>query len=186
MTINDLRKKRELSMYELAEFSQVPYSTVHALCTGKTDIRECRAKTVYQLSRTLRVPMEDLLAPPDSTNAFTLFRCQECHTVKRLTQLGYIEKRLTDNEIERLWEQKEFPKALYILSMVDYLSRINELPLCDKYDGIRQYKLKRPLFASGVLLVDIVSGSERSRKKSLSEAIPEFKRHNIIEAEVLQ
>ena len=68
--------------------------------------------------------------------------------------------------------------------MVDYLSRMNDLPICTKYNDIRQHRLDKPIYPIGILLSSKVLNSEEAKRKAEQEAIPEFRRFNIIENEV--
>ena len=70
------------------------------------------------------------------------------------------------------------------LAMVDYLSRENDLPLCDEYSDLRSAKLQKMIFPSGVLALCAAWGNDQPKSESLRDAIPEFLRHNIVEAEV--
>lgn len=184
MVVDDIRKKRGLSMYELAEYSGVPYATVHAICKGNADIEKCQAGTVSKLAGVLRVSTDSLLEA-EKAQPFTFFRCAECHKVKSQGALTYLENALVQDEISAYYSEKEYAKALYVLSMIDYLSRLNDIPLCKKYNSLRGIKLASPLYASGVLLSDALENTDRHKRESAAAAIPEFKLHNIIEAEVL-
>ncbi|MBQ7605987.1 MAG: XRE family transcriptional regulator, partial [Firmicutes bacterium] len=71
-----------------------------------------------------------------------------------------------------------------LLAMLDYLSRINDVPICTKYEDIRACKLREPIYPAGVLLTSEVMKSDEPKRIAEEEAIPEFKRFNIIESEV--
>ena len=75
-------------------------------------------------------------------------------------------------------------RALYLLAMVDYLSRINSLPICTNYNDIRCQKLERPCFPAGVLVSYAATGDEKIKEDALEKAIPEFMRFNIVEGDV--
>jgi hypothetical protein len=85
--------------------------------------------------------------------------------------LDFIIDTLETGEIRKLWNKQWYPEALYLLAMVDYLSRVSELPLCSDYADIRCARLTEPLYASGA-------------HSASTSAIPEFSLHNILEAEV--
>ena len=81
-------------------------------------------------------------------------------------------------------QRERYAESLYLLAMTDYLSRENEFPLCSEYDDIRCAKLKKTLFPAGILAMCAAFKSDEPKQESLHEAIPEFLRHNIVEAEV--
>lgn len=91
---------------------------------------------------------------------------------------------LESGEIRKLYEQKRYSEALYLLAMVDYLSRENDLPLCSEYRDIRAKKLSRIIYPESILAYAIATGDESVKAKSYHDAIPEFKRFNIVENEV--
>ena len=68
--------------------------------------------------------------------------------------------------------------------MIDYLSRMNNLPLCTNYNEIRSKKLDNPCFSAGVKVAYAATGDESIKEKALANAIPEFMRFNIVESEV--
>ena len=68
--------------------------------------------------------------------------------------------------------------------MIDYLSRENDIPICTNYDDIRRCKLEKKVYPSDVLILADVLDSKEPIEKAEREAIPEFKRFNIIEADI--
>ncbi len=56
--------------------------------------------------------------------------------------------------------QRNVAALNFMLAMLDYVSHINNVPICMDYDGVRHCKLKEVLYPSGVLTAAIVSGNE--------------------------
>lgn len=181
MTIDEIRKQKGLSMYELSRLSGVPYATVHTICAGEVDVKKCQAETIYNIAQVLNVSVESILTNRASDAPFTHFRSIERHRVNRLGGLGYIEYVLTEDPITAYADEGDYAKALYVLSMTDYLSRLNDLPLCNKYAKLRGYKLSKPLYPSGVLLSDAILETNKNKDLCLQHSIAEFRQHNIIE-----
>jgi len=98
--------------------------------------------------------------------------------------LDFIINTLESGEIRELYEKKWYAESLYLLAMADYLSRVNDLPLCSDYADIRRAKLTETLYPAGTLVLCAAMHSDEPKTRSLTAAIPEFKRHNIVEAEV--
>ena len=121
---------------------------------------------------------------PQKEVPFELYKSHICHRVKDSGDIPFITETLKSGEIRRLYEQKKYPEALYLLAMVDYLSRENDLPLCAEYRDIRACKLKQPMYPESILAYAIVTGDENIKQKSLDDSIPEFKRFNIVENEI--
>ena len=61
MNLRTLLNERNMSMYRLAQISGIPKTTVIDICSGKSSIECCNAKTVYQLARALECTMEYLM-----------------------------------------------------------------------------------------------------------------------------
>ncbi len=61
MTLQSMLRERKMSMYRLSKLSGVPKTTVIDICSGKSNIEGCTAKTVMQLSRALGCSMEELM-----------------------------------------------------------------------------------------------------------------------------
>ena len=66
MTMQSMLREKNMSMYRLSQISGVPKTTVIDICSGKSDIEGCTAKTVMQLSRALGCTMEELMQIEDA------------------------------------------------------------------------------------------------------------------------
>jgi hypothetical protein len=151
--------------------------------TGK--IKNCTAETLYKLAKALDVPMESLVADIMEYRAdFEIFKSNICHFVKEMGDMNFIIDTLESDKIRKLYQKKWYPESLYLLAMIDYLSRENDLPLCTNYNDIRAARLQELIYPAGVLVRCAASGSEQPKKESIEAAIPEFIRHNIVEAEI--
>jgi transcriptional regulator with XRE-family HTH domain len=185
MNINALIAQKGISKYKLAKLSGVPQTTVNDICSGKAKIGNCSAQTIYKLAKILDVSMETLVA--DSVEyrpAFETFKSNICHLVKDMGDLDFLINTLESGRIRELYNKQWYAESLYLLAMVDYLSRENGFPLCAEYDDIRRAKLQRTIYPAGILALCAAYKSDEPKAESLREAIPEFLRHNIIEAEV--
>jgi len=115
---------------------------------------------------------------------FELFKSNVCHSLKRMGDIDFMLDVLDTNIIEKYFKKEMYEECFYMLAMFDYVSRENNITLCDDFNHIRQYRFKEPLYAMGVLIRCAAANSEKPKEKSLEEAIPEFKHFNIIEADV--
>lgn len=178
-------KERNMSMYQCAKLSGIPYTTVSELVRGKTKIEKCSAETVYRLSKILNVSMEDIIK--DSVEArvdFEIFKSNVCHQVKDSSELDFIINTLQEDNISRYWSKFWYAEAFYLLAMVDYLSRKNDIPLCTKYEDIRSRSLRNTLYPRDVVMTAKLSPELNIKEKCVRESIPEFIRFNIVECEV--
>ena len=120
----------------------------------------------------------------ETRGSFETFKSNTCHYVKDRGDLDFIAEILESDEIRNLFNKHWYPEALYLLAMVDYLSRINDIPLCTKYNDLRSAKLERHIYPVGILLNSEVLHSDEPLRSAEKAAIPEFRRFNIIESEV--
>ncbi len=186
MLINERLKELDMSKYRLSKESGVPQATINDICSGKTDLNKCAAGTLYQIARVLGLTIEEILESEQSEErlSFEIFKSNTCHHVKDMGDIDFMISLIESDEIRKVYERQWYPEAMYLLAMLDYLSRMNDIPLCSRYDDIRAKKLSKPLYPTSVLTESEVLKSDKPLRKAEREAIPEFLRFNIIENEV--
>lgn len=185
MTIQDALRQKNMSIYRLAKTSKIPYATVNDICNGKAKLEKCSAETIYRLAHTLNVSMEELLAPCFiKRSSFENFKSTVCHRVKELGDIDFIIDTLESQDIRTYYDRKWYPESLYLLAMLDYLSRENDVPLCDDYDDLRRCKLEKPVYPAGIRALSAAAQNDAAIKEAAKTAIPEFMRFNIVENEV--
>jgi len=91
---------------------------------------------------------------------------------------------LETNIIQIHYKKKQYFECFYLLAMIDYISRENNIPLCIEYDYIRKKKLENTIFPLSIKAMCVALNSNEPKERSLKECIPEFKHFNIIEADV--
>ena len=115
---------------------------------------------------------------------FELFKSNVCHDVKRKGDLLFIRDILDSKYIIELFKREWYPECLYVLAMVDYLSKENGIPLCNKYDELRDAKMEEIIYPEGAILMSYLRESDKPKEDVLKEAIPEFLKYNIVELEI--
>ena len=141
----------------------------------------------HRLAKGLGVPMEEVVAPAmaeEERPSFELFRSHICHRVKEQADILFLIEVLQKDTVRELADKKWYPEALYLLAMIDYLSRINDVPICNRYNDLRASKLQEPLFPQSLVLAAKITNDNSLLAKAMGEAIPEFSRFNIIESEI--
>ena len=186
MLIKEKLQEMNMTMYRLSKESGVPQATINDICSGKAETEKCAAGTLYRIGKVLNISIEDILesAREEYRSSFETFKSNICHHVKDVGDIDFMINVLESDEIRSLYDKRWYPEAFYLLAMLDYLSRVNDVPICTKYNDIRSHKLKKPIYPVGVLLRSEVIKSEEIKKQAEIKAIPEFKRFNIIESEV--
>ena len=185
MNISKLMEEKNITKYRLSKTSGIPYTTVGDICNGKADLKKCSAETIYKLAKALDVSMEELLSDAMAERpSFELFKSQVCHRVKRMGDVSFLTETLASNEIRTYFDRKWYPESLYLLGMLDYLCRVNNIPLCNEYDDLRRCRLSETVYPSGILAMCAAANSDQPKHDAIQAAIPEFLRFNIVENEV--
>ncbi|PWL99368.1 MAG: hypothetical protein DBY04_01855 [Clostridiales bacterium] len=115
---------------------------------------------------------------------FDLFKSNVCHRLKELGDTEFMIDLLESGIIRQYYDKQWYPEALYLLAMLDYVSRVNEVALCTDYDDLRNKKLQETAFPSSIIAQALVTGDETIKSKAIEESIPEFIRFNIVEKDV--
>lgn len=191
MALKELLAERNMSQYRLAKESGVPKTTIVDLCSGKTSVEKCSVYTIYRICKVLGVSMESFVEqerskyiPLEHRNTFEIFKNNVCHALKDKGDIDFILDTLLSDEIRTLYDKKWYPEAFYLLAMLDYISKENDVPLCTRYDDIRAGRLMDTLYPISAILSDMASGTDYYKEMCMKNAIPEFKRFNIVETEV--
>ena len=182
MIIDELLREAKMSRYKLSKTSGVAQATISDICSGKTSMEKCSAGTLYKIAKALNVTVDALLEADEQEMAqnaeyrssFETFKSNTCHHVKDME----------NDTIRSLYKKMWYPESLYLLGMIDYLSKINDLPMCTNYNDIRRHKLAQVVYPSSVLIQAAVMHSETVKIEARKRAIPEFMRFNIVESEV--
>lgn len=61
MTLQKLLEEKGISMYHLSKISGVPKTTIIDICSGKSEISRCSAKTIWQIAKALNCAMEEIM-----------------------------------------------------------------------------------------------------------------------------
>ena len=185
MLVQRYMDRKGISQYRLSKNSGIPYTTINDICSGRAQLEKCSAETIYKISKELDVSMEDLLAPYlEKRSSFELYKSNVCHRLKELGDINFIVSTLESGDIRKYYDMEWYPECLYLLAMLDYVSRENDVPLCSEYNDIRKCKLNEPVYPSGIITASQISGNDDIKDDAFNSAIPEFRRFNIIENEV--
>lgn len=185
MLIDEYIKNKKISLYKLAELSGVSYPTVYNLVNGKSDINNCALGKVLPIAKALDLSVEDLVFLCNQKYTFTLFKSEQCHLVNRMGQVEYVIEVLEDKKIDRFWRLCCYAEAMYMVAMVDYLSRLNDIPKCTNYNYIRNQKLKEKIYPIDAVIEKKLTNKNSLLKKMEKDAIPEFLAFNIVEGDVI-
>lgn len=116
--------------------------------------------------------------------SFEIYKSTVLHRLKSYGDLGFIRKVLIDDDITVFYERKWYAECLYLLALVDYLSEMHGVALCDKYDELRCRRLTSLVYPAEVALGYDEKEIEENKKECLAKAIPAFLRYNIVETDI--
>lgn len=192
MIIDALLDEKKMSKYKLSKESGVPQATISDICSGKTAIEKCAAGTLHKMAKVLDVTVDELLEAEEKSknkneeyrSSFETFKSNVCHYVKDMGDIDFIIHTLEHNTIRELYKKAWYQESMYLLGMVDYLSKLNDLPMCTNYNDIRAKKLAHPLYPSSVLIKAAVMKDNTIKEEARKNAIPEFMQFNIVESDV--
>ena len=184
MNFKELLKTKNISGYTLSKITNIPYTTISDLMNGKTNVKNISLKHALSIADCLRINVRFLseLDNPEFVD-FRYFRNEYLNELKREGFEEFVAKIIKGKIIDYYYKNDGKDRALYLLALVDYLSRINNKPIYqNRYNQLRKQKLDKPLFVGSDLInFDSIEEAEDALK---IKVIPEFKNMNIIEEDV--
>lgn len=173
----------------LAIKAEIPQSTILDICSGKANLNDCKAGTLHKIAKVLNVTTDYILDEFNKGNEdyrpdFDIYRSNVCHELKRKGTYYFMLEVLENNRIRKLYDKKWYPEAFYLLAMIDYLSRLEDLGLAKEYDDIRKQKLKEPIFPGSVIVMANILINDDIKGEAIKNAIPEFMNFNIVEGDI--
>lgn len=181
MLIENFLKENKISMYELAQKADLPYATIHNICSGKTDIRQCSYDTVDKIATALKLPIRDVVLLCKKNYSFSMFKSAYRHKAKIQGEIDFVIEILQSDEVKRYWRLHMYKEAFYLVAMTDYFSRKNNINIFSGFDEIRSCKLKNKLYSSDVLIEYKLTHDDAVLVNAEKKAIPEFLKYNIVE-----
>ena len=181
-------QSKDMSLYELEKTSQISHATLSDIYNEKSNINNCSVSVMSKMAKALKVSIDDLydILLYDNMSlfafdtSFDIFKSNVCHELKNLGDMDFIRRYLSNNEIAELYNAKKYKESLYLLSLIDYLSKENNIPLVSEYDEIRNKKLNKIYVSKSLYFLlrnRIVKVSD-----VFKECLIDFLKHNIVEA----
>lgn len=115
---------------------------------------------------------------------FENYKSNVCHLLHDHGDIEFLQIILEDDTISQLAKNKLTGYALYLVAMVDYISKENSIPLCTKYDWLRKLKLPELAIPVSIRLGMKIFKSDEILKEAYKDAIPEFLKYNILEGDI--
>ena len=107
--------------------------------------------SVFRLAHARNISVEEpMTSCLIERSSFENFKSTVCHRIRELGDIDFIIDIRESQDIRTYYNRKWYPESLYLLAMLDYLSRENNVPLCDDYDDLRRCKLEKPVYPASV------------------------------------
>lgn len=182
--------EKNVSLYQLEKTSQISHATLNDIYNERVNIDNCSILTMSKLASSLKMPIEELFNMLTYNNLslfafdeeFDLFKSNTLQQLKEMTQLSFINYVLESELIEKLYLKKDYLKALYLLSLIDYLCEKSNHPKEEKYKELREIKLKKVYVSKSLYL--LLFTKKIKITEIFKECLKPFMVHNIMEAHI--
>ena len=99
--------------------------------------------------------------------SFELFKSNVCHRLKEQGDIDFLIETLKEDMIRQYYDKKWYPESFYLLAMVDYISRENNVPICNDYDDLRQQKMQKMIYPVGILITASVLSDDSVKEDAV-------------------
>ena len=181
---------KNMSLYELEKASSISHATLNDIYNERSNINNCTISIMSKLADALKINIDELYKTLNYDNLslfaynsdFDLFKSDTLQRLKATDEIMFVTKTIESNSINDYFFSKKCAESLYLLSLIDYLSKKNNIPLCKKYDRIREYKCEKIYVSKSIYL--LLTMKQTKVTDIFKSAIKEFMKHNIIESEI--
>lgn len=181
---------KNMSLYELEKISSISHATLNDIYNERSNINNCTISIMSKLADALSMSIDDLYKTLSYDNLslfaynsdFDLFKSDTLQRLKKSDESSFITNVIESKEIENYFFKKKYLESLYLLSLLDYFSNKNSIPLLKKYEQIRNYKCEKIYVSKSIYL--LLKLKQIKVTDIYKTAIKEFLKHNIVEAEI--
>ena len=184
--LSDIIKANNISLYKLSKETEVSYTTLSNIKLNKVKIENVTCDVVNRLAKYFDISMDTMykqLMLPER-KSFEWFRSEVCHKLKFLGDKEFVIRLVEEDYISIFWEMKWYAESLYLLAMLDILSKKYNAPLCTRYDYYRTQKLKNTLYPLDILIKEELTPELKWKEEILKNCNPEFLKYNIVEGDI--
>ena len=184
--LSDIIKANNISLYKLSKETEISYTTLSNIKLNKVKIENVTCDVVNRLAKYFNISMDTMykqLMLPER-KSFEWFRSEVCHRLKFLGDKEFVIKLVEEDYISIFWEMKWYAESLYLLAMLDILSKKYNAPLCTRYDYYRTQKLENILYPLDILIKEELTPELKWKEEILKDCNPEFLKYNIVEGDI--
>lgn len=114
---------------------------------------------------------------------YDAFRSNCAHLLKSTGRVRFIVKAIDQDLPIQMMEHSRL-YGLYAVSLLDYACRLENIEYPARYSDLRSQKLTDTVWPGSVSLMAAIMKSDMPKQQALSNAIPEFLSHNIMEGNI--
>ena len=181
---------KNISLYQLEKASHISHATLNDIYNERSNIDNCSILIMSKIAASLNMDIDDLykkltyrdLSLFTYNEDFDLFKSDTLQRLKREKEEDFIKRMATTDVINNYYRNNKYKEALYLLALLDYLSKKNSLPLLKQYDYLRDYKLDKVYVSKSLYL--LLAYKSTTVTSIYKECIKEFLKYNIVEAEI--
>ena len=181
---------KNISLYQLEKASHISHATLNDIYNERSNIDNCSILVMSKIAASLNMDIDDLykkltyrdLSLFTYNEDFDLFKSDTLQRLKREREEDFIKRMATTDVINNYYQNNKYKEALYLLALLDYLSKKNSLPLLKQYDYLRDYNLDKVYVSKSLYL--LLAYKSTTVTSIYKECIKEFLKYNIVEAEI--
>ena len=153
--------EKNMSLYQLEKASHISHATLNDIYNEKCNIESCSISTMSKIAKSLDLSLDSLynyltyqdLSIIKYDEDFDLFKSNTLQTLKHMDEKTFVNQLVYSDDISKLFSNKEYSKSLYLLSLLDYLSKKNNMNIEHKYDEMRNIKLNKLYVSKSIYLL---------------------------------
>ena len=181
---------KNISLYQLEKTSHVSHATLNDIYNEKSNIYNCSVSIMSKIAIALDMSLDELyekltyndLSLFRYSEDFDLFKSNILQRLKIEKEHLFVSSIVSQNVIDECYQKQEYSKALYLLSLIDYISTKNKKPYIDKYDYLRDFKLNKLNVSKSIYL--LLKTKQLTVTNIFKECPRDFLKHNIVEADI--
>ena len=181
---------KNMSLYQLEKTSHISHATLNDIYNEKSNIYNCSISVMSKIATSLDMSLDELfnkltyndLSLFRYNEDFDLFKSNTLQRLKKEKKNSFINRIVSENMIDNYYQKQEYTKALYLLSLVDYLSTKSNEPYLEKYDYLRDFKLNKLYVSKSIYL--LLKMKHLTVTDIFKDCPRDFLKHNIVEAEI--
>lgn len=108
------------------------------------------------------------------------FICQSCEHLYKDLDSGDFYERISNFDLDILFNSKDMYKLIFILCMMDYIHNKCDFKIPEPYQIYKDVKFDGPAFPKGTEIFTKKVGNQSRKEQYLKNAIPEFAARNLM------